>query len=163
MFRSSPTTSPTCAPPATSANVRNFRTCSTSTCAASARSTSDFKGKRPAGRRRLRSGRSRPRARPRIMTQGSLSPTGKDFDLAIRGEGFFKIQMPDGTFAYTRDGSFEPDSQGRIVNAQGYVVQPAITVPNNAQSISTNNPAARSGGRSRSPARRRRRYSARSR
>ncbi len=49
---------------------------------------------------------------PRVMTQGSLSPTGKDFDVAIRGEGFFKIQMPDGTFAYTRDGSFEMDAAG---------------------------------------------------
>jgi flagellar basal-body rod protein FlgG len=75
---------------------------------------------------------------PRIMTQGTLSPTGKDFDIAVRGEGFFKIQMPDGTFSYTRDGSFAPDAQGRIVNAQGYVVAPGITVPNNAQSISIN-------------------------
>jgi len=76
---------------------------------------------------------------PRIMTQGTLSPTGKDFDVAVRGEGFFKIQMPDGTFSYTRDGSFEPDSQGRIVTSQGYVVQPGITVPTNTQSISINN------------------------
>jgi flagellar basal-body rod protein FlgG len=75
---------------------------------------------------------------PRIMTQGTLSPTGKDFDLAIRGEGFFKIQMPDGTYSYTRDGSFEPDSQGRIVNAQGNVVAPGITIPQNAQSITIN-------------------------
>jgi flagellar basal-body rod protein FlgG len=75
---------------------------------------------------------------PRIMTQGTLAPTGKDFDLAIRGEGFFKIQMPDGTYSYTRDGSFEPDSQGRIVNAQGNVVAPGITIPQNAQSITIN-------------------------
>src|SRR5947208_4914321 len=72
---------------------------------------------------------------PRIMTQGSLSPTGKDLDVAIRGEGFFKIQLPDGTFAYTRDGSFEMDAQGRIVTAQGYVVQPGLTIPSNASSI----------------------------
>jgi flagellar basal-body rod protein FlgG len=76
---------------------------------------------------------------PRIMTQGTLAPTGKDFDLAVRGEGFFKIQMPDGTFTYTRDGSFEPDAQGRIVTSQGYVVAPGITVPTNAQSVSINN------------------------
>src|SRR5712675_2677672 len=56
---------------------------------------------------------------PRIMTQGTLTQTGGDLDVAIRGEGFFKIQMPDGTFAYTRDGSFHLDSQARIVTVQG--------------------------------------------
>jgi flagellar basal-body rod protein FlgG len=75
---------------------------------------------------------------PRVMTQGSLSPTGKDFDVAIRGEGFFKIQMPDGTYSYTRDGSFEMDAQGRIVTSQGNVVQPGITIPQNASAISIN-------------------------
>jgi flagellar basal-body rod protein FlgG len=75
---------------------------------------------------------------PRVMTQGSLSPTGKDFDVAIRGEGFFKIQMPDGTYSYTRDGSFEMDAQGRIVTAQGNLVQPGITIPQNASSITIN-------------------------
>jgi flagellar basal-body rod protein FlgG len=75
---------------------------------------------------------------PRIMTQGTLSPTGKDFDLAIRGEGFFKIQMPDGTFAYTRDGSFEMDATGRVTTAAGNVVQPGITIPQNASSITIN-------------------------
>ena len=47
---------------------------------------------------------------PRLMTQGTLSPTGADLDLAIRGEGFFQVLMPDGTLAYTRDGSFSMDS-----------------------------------------------------
>jgi flagellar basal-body rod protein FlgG len=75
---------------------------------------------------------------PRVMTQGTLSPTGKDFDVAIRGEGFFKIQRPDGTYSYTRDGSFEMDAQGRVVTAQGYVVQPGITIPSNASSITIN-------------------------
>jgi len=75
---------------------------------------------------------------PRVMTQGTLLPTGKDFDVAIRGEGFFKILMPDGTYAYTRDGSFEMDQQGRIVTAQGNLVQPGITVPQNASSITIN-------------------------
>ena len=56
---------------------------------------------------------------PRSMTQGTLSQTGNDLDLAITGEGFFKIQMPDGTFQYTRDGTFQMDNQGRIVNAAG--------------------------------------------
>jgi flagellar basal-body rod protein FlgG len=75
---------------------------------------------------------------PRIMTQGNLLPTGRDLDVAIRGEGFFKIQLPDGTFAYSRDGSFEMDSQGRMVTAQGNLVQPGITIPANASSITIN-------------------------
>src|SRR3954464_6727108 len=75
---------------------------------------------------------------PRVMTQGNLSPTGKDFDVAIRGEGFYRILLPDGRTAYTRDGSFELDAQGRIVTNQGYVVQPGITVPQNASSITIN-------------------------
>src|SRR5213083_1860886 len=48
-------------------------------------------------------------------TQGNISPTGGDFNVAVRGEGFFKVLMPDGTFSYTRDGSFQLDQQGRIV------------------------------------------------
>jgi len=75
---------------------------------------------------------------PRVMTQGNLLPTGRDLDLAIRGEGFFKIQLPDSTFAYTRDGSFEMDAQGRLVTAQGNVVQPGITIPNNASAVTIN-------------------------
>src|ERR1043166_3709755 len=75
---------------------------------------------------------------PRIMTQGTLSHTGSDLDVAIRGEGFFKIQLPDGTFAYTRDGSFQMDAQGRIVTAQGNVVQPGITIPQNATGLTIN-------------------------
>jgi flagellar basal-body rod protein FlgG len=75
---------------------------------------------------------------PRLMTQGNLSPTGNDLDLAIRGEGFFKIQMPDGTYAYTRDGSFMMDAQGRVVTAQGNPVQPTITIPQNSSQITIN-------------------------
>jgi flagellar basal-body rod protein FlgG len=75
---------------------------------------------------------------PRVMTQGNLLPTGKDFDVAIRGEGFYRILLPDGRTAFTRDGSFELDAQGRIVTNQGYVVQPGITVPQNASSITIN-------------------------
>src|SRR3954471_12005028 len=75
---------------------------------------------------------------PRLMTQGTLTNTGADLDLAIRGEGFFKIQMPDGTFTYTRDGSFQMDQQGRIVNAQGNPVQPTITVPQNSSGLTIN-------------------------
>ena len=55
---------------------------------------------------------------------GDLTQTSKDFDLAIRGEGFFKILLPDGRTAYSRDGSFELDAQGRLVTAQGNLVQP---------------------------------------
>ncbi|CCE11757.1 Flagellar basal-body rod protein flgG (Distal rod protein) [Bradyrhizobium sp. STM 3843] len=72
---------------------------------------------------------------PRSMTQGTLSQTGNDLDLAVSGEGFFKILMPDGTFQYTRDGTFQMDNQGRIVTAQGNPVQPTITIPQNASGI----------------------------
>jgi flagellar basal-body rod protein FlgG len=75
---------------------------------------------------------------PRSMTQGTLSQTGNDLDLAITGNGFFKIQMPDGTFEYTRDGTFQMDNQGRIVNAQGNLVQPAITIPQNSSGLTVN-------------------------
>jgi flagellar basal-body rod protein FlgG len=72
---------------------------------------------------------------PRLMTQGTISPTGGDLNVAIRGEGFFKVLMPDGSFSYTRDGSFQMDAQGRIVTQQGNVIQPGVTIPNNAQSV----------------------------
>jgi flagellar basal-body rod protein FlgG len=75
---------------------------------------------------------------PRLMSQGTLNPTGSPLDVAIRGEGFFKIQLPDGTYAYTRDGSFQMDAQGRIVTVQGNVVQPGITIPQNATSLTIN-------------------------
>ena len=75
---------------------------------------------------------------PRLMSQGELTQTGKDFDLAIRGEGFFKILLPDGRTSYTRDGSLELDAQGRLVTAQGNLVQPGITIPQNATSVSVN-------------------------
>ena len=75
---------------------------------------------------------------PRLMTQGTLTQTGGSLDVAIRGDGFFKIQLPDGTFAYTRDGSFQMDAQGRIVTAQGNVVMPTITIPQNATGLTIN-------------------------
>src|SRR4029434_6861685 len=75
---------------------------------------------------------------PRIMSQGGLLPTEKELDVAIRGEGFFRILLPDGRTAYTRDGSFELDAQGRLVTAQGYVVQPGITMPQNSRNITIN-------------------------
>ncbi len=75
---------------------------------------------------------------PRLMGQGTLSPTGNDLDVAIRGEGFFKIQMPDGSFTYTRDGTFQQDAQGRIVTLQGNPVQPTITIPQNSSGLTIN-------------------------
>jgi flagellar basal-body rod protein FlgG len=75
-------------------------------------------------------------ATPRIMSQGSVTPTEKELDLAVRGEGFFTIQLPDGRTAYTRDGSFERDAQGQLVNVDGYPVLPGITIPDGASSVS---------------------------
>jgi len=75
---------------------------------------------------------------PRLMTQGTLSQTGGTLDVAIRGDGFFKVQLPDGSYTYTRDGSFQMDAQGRIVTAQGNVVQPAITIPANVTGLTIN-------------------------
>jgi flagellar basal-body rod protein FlgG len=75
---------------------------------------------------------------PRIMSQGSLLPTDRELDVAIRGEGFFRVLMPDNRTAYSRAGSFEMDDQGRLVTPEGYLVDPAITFPQNASNISIN-------------------------
>ncbi len=75
---------------------------------------------------------------PRIMSQGSVLPTEKELDVTIRGEGFFRIQMPDGRIAFTRAGSFELDAEGRVVTPEGYVVDPGITVPQDAAGITIN-------------------------
>ena len=72
---------------------------------------------------------------PRTMSQGSLTSTEKTYDIAIRGEGFFKIKMPDGTAGYTRDGSFDLDAQGQLVTQNGFIVEPGITVPTNATGV----------------------------
>ena len=71
----------------------------------------------------------RPVATERIHTQGNLQLTGNQLDVAIQGAGFFQVLMPDGTTAYTRDGSFQTDSQGQLVTASGFTIQPAITIP----------------------------------
>ncbi len=71
----------------------------------------------------------------RNFSQGNLQQTGNSLDMAIKGQGFFQVTMPDGSTAYTRDGSFQLNAQGQIVTQNGYVVQPGITVPVNAQSI----------------------------
>lgn len=77
----------------------------------------------------------RPVATERIFTQGNLQQTSNSKDVAIQGNGFFQVLLPDGTAAYTRDGSFQIDNQGQLVTASGFVVQPAITIPANAQSV----------------------------
>lgn len=77
-------------------------------------------------------------ATARVMSQGSVENTGKELDIAIRGEGFFQIQTPDGRTAYTRDGSFEINAQGQLVTVDGYQVVPGITFPQNAKNISIN-------------------------
>lgn len=77
----------------------------------------------------------KPVATERIFTQGNLQQTGNAKDVAIQGGGFFQIQMPDGTTAYTRDGSFQTDSQGQLVTSSGYLVQPGITFPADTLSV----------------------------
>ena len=74
-------------------------------------------------------------ATSRNFSQGSLTQTGNNLDLAINGHGFFHVQMPDGGAAYTRDGSLQVDAQGQLVTSNGYALSPAITIPANAQSI----------------------------
>jgi flagellar basal-body rod protein FlgG len=74
-------------------------------------------------------------ATEKLNTQGGLTQTGNALDVAIQGKGFFQILMPDGTLAYTRDGSFQVNSQGQVVTSAGYQVQPALTVPANATSV----------------------------
>ena len=74
-------------------------------------------------------------ATERIHTQGNSTKTDNQKDLMINGDGFFQVLMPDGTPAYTRDGSFQTDQNGQLVTASGYPVQPAITLPANATSL----------------------------
>ena len=69
------------------------------------------------------------------FTAGSLQTTEQPLDMAIDGRGFFQILQPDGTTSYTRDGTFHLDSNGQIVNASGFALEPAIVIPNNAQSF----------------------------
>lgn len=75
----------------------------------------------------------------RIATQGTLETTGNSLDLALDGEGYFQVQMPGGQTAYTRAGNFSRSPEGQLVTAQGYPVQPAITIPEDATSITVSN------------------------
>jgi flagellar basal-body rod protein FlgG len=72
-------------------------------------------------------------------TQGSSLQTGGTLDMTVSGLGFFQVTMPDGTLAYTRDGSFSMDSQGNVVTASGFPISPAITIPISAQSVTIGN------------------------
>jgi flagellar basal-body rod protein FlgG len=74
----------------------------------------------------------------RISEQGNLQQTENRFDLAVRGNGFFQIQMPSGETAYTRDGTFGLSAEGTIVTAEGFIVQPGITIPANARDVTIN-------------------------
>ena len=71
----------------------------------------------------------------RNFSQGNLLQSSNNLDIAVLGNGFFGVQMPDGTTAYTRDGSFQVSSTGQLVTNNGYTVQPGITIPANAQSV----------------------------
>ena len=75
-------------------------------------------------------------ATEKLFSQGNFVQTENSFDVAIEGKGFLQIQMPGGDIGYTRDGSFRLDSQGQLVTASGYPVEPAISVPANALSVS---------------------------
>jgi flagellar basal-body rod protein FlgG len=77
----------------------------------------------------------RPVATSRTFTQGNLQQSNNPFDLAIRGNGFFQVEMPDGTVGYTRDGAFQVDSQGQLVTSNGYPLSPGITIPAGAMGV----------------------------
>ncbi|MCL2523680.1 MAG: flagellar basal-body rod protein FlgG [Betaproteobacteria bacterium] len=79
---------------------------------------------------------AKPVAVARLFTQGNIQKTDNPLDVAIQGHGFFQILLPDGTTAYTRDGSFQKDDQGQIVTPDGYPLQPNITIPADAIAVS---------------------------
>jgi len=74
-------------------------------------------------------------ATARNFSQGNLQQSSNPLDVAVRGNGFFAVQMPDGTIGYTRDGAFQVSAQGQMVTNNGYVVQPGISIPAAAQSV----------------------------
>lgn len=81
----------------------------------------------------------RPVATERLMTQGNLTQTGNSLDVAVDGQGFFQVLKPDGTIAYTRDGTFQLNNQGQVVTSSGYLVQPTVTIPASAQTVTIGN------------------------
>ena len=78
---------------------------------------------------------TKPISTAKAFTQGSVTATENPLDLAIEGDGFFQLRMPDGSIAYTRDGSFKISNDGVIVNADGYVLEPEISIPPDTESI----------------------------
>ncbi|MEN9629151.1 MAG: hypothetical protein RJA10_2378 [Pseudomonadota bacterium] len=78
---------------------------------------------------------SRVSAATRNFAQGTLQQSSNDLDVAIKGKGFFQITLPDGSTGYSRDGAFQIDGNGQLVNAAGFVLQPGITIPANAQKV----------------------------
>jgi len=78
---------------------------------------------------------ARPVSTARIFTQGNIQKTDSPLDIAVQGNGFFQILLPDGTTGYTRDGSFQKDNQGQIVTSDGYPLSPNITIPANALTV----------------------------
>ncbi len=78
---------------------------------------------------------TRPSATVRSMTTGDLQLTGNPFDLAIEGDGFFQVQQADGTTAFTRDGTFKVNADGRLVTSEGYFLIPDVTIPEDATSV----------------------------
>jgi flagellar basal-body rod protein FlgG len=74
-------------------------------------------------------------ANARQFSQGNLQQTSNTLDVAVQGQGFFEVQMPDGTNAYTRDGSFQVNAQGQLVTNNGFLLTPGITIPQNALSV----------------------------
>ena len=81
----------------------------------------------------------RPVATERIHSQGSLTQTNNSKDVAIEGGGFVQVLLPDGTTGYTRDGSFQFDQNGQLVTSSGYPIQPGITIPQDAQTLTIGN------------------------
>ena len=75
-------------------------------------------------------------ATEKLFTQGSIVQTGNSLDIAVQGRGFLQVLMPDGTIGYTRDGTLQKDATGQLVTSIGYPVEPAITIPDNATSVS---------------------------
>lgn len=75
----------------------------------------------------------------KMFTQGNTQTTGNPLDVAIQGRGFLQVTMPDGSVAYTRDGSLKPDQNGQLVTSSGYPLDPAIIIPQSAQSITIGN------------------------
>ncbi len=80
-----------------------------------------------------------PIATERLMTEGNLTQTGNSLDVAINGQGFFQVLQPNGPIAYTRDGTFQLSNQGQLVTSNGYLIQPTVTIPASAQSITIGN------------------------